>query len=308
MNAAPHFYSRALRCRRIVIRLGVALAVTLVGALAAARPAAAAGDFAAPERVREYRLKVPAKRVAAARSQVGSTDLAALGDDQGLAKYWQQQYRWTAAERALNRYPQYLARIGGVDLPFYYVRGERRDAPLLVLTQSAPGSILQLLDAVDALVHPSRHGGRADDAYTVVIPALQGSAFSSIEPAPDAELDNARLWHELLTEVIGRPRYWIHGDGIGAGVAQQLLRQYPQAASASDRGALPAMVPNDALLTDLLLSRLRRAGMQANLRLTAAALAGGDAEFWPAYISDPIVLKKSEVIVTEVGAGAPAGR
>ena len=56
-----------------------------------------------------------------------------------LAQYWITQYDWRKAEADLNRYPQFLARIGEYDIHFYYVRG-RGPKPLpLILTHGWPG-------------------------------------------------------------------------------------------------------------------------------------------------------------------------
>ena len=40
-----------------------------------------------------------------------------------LAQYWGEQFDWRKAETNLNRYPQFLARIGDYDIHFYHVKG-----------------------------------------------------------------------------------------------------------------------------------------------------------------------------------------
>lgn len=276
--------------------------ITAIAATAAvlmfALPAFAGGPFARSERVRQYDLQVSHKNLAAANAEVDADDLLALKADGSLAQYPIAEFPWYDAERALNAFPQYLGRVDGIDLPFYYVPAESRKAPVLLLTQSRPGSILQLLAGVDALTHPSRHGGKAADACTVVIAALPGSSFSALSRPATSDSTTARLWNELLTVVIGVPRYQVRGDGLGAGVAAQLLKQFPRVASNAKAGALPAAAADDQLLADLLLSRLDQNGMERNMRLFASALAQGDAGFWPNAISNPIVLAKMKVEVS----------
>src|SRR5690606_30779392 len=51
-----------------------------------------------------------------------------------LCDYWRDRYDWRAHEAALNRFPQYLAEVDGVDIHFYHVRGNGpAPFPLLLL-------------------------------------------------------------------------------------------------------------------------------------------------------------------------------
>jgi hypothetical protein len=259
---------------------------------------AAPGLFAQPDRVRQYDLQVSHKNLVAANAEIDADDLAALKPDGSLGAYPIASFAWFSAEKALNAYPQYLGRVDGIDLPFYYVAGEGRKPPVLLLTQSVPGSILQLLASADSLTHPSRHGGKAADAVTLVIAALPGSSFSALTRAATSDAATAALWNELLTGVIGVPRYQVHGEGLGGGVAKALLRQYPKTVTPSRLGT-PAAADDDALLADLLLSRLDQNGMERNMRLFAVAQTHGDQGFWPNAISNPIVLAKMKVEVSD---------
>jgi hypothetical protein len=48
---------------------------------------------------------------------------------EGLRQYWINRYDWRKAETRLNRYPQYMARVDGFDIQFYYVKGEGDSSP-----------------------------------------------------------------------------------------------------------------------------------------------------------------------------------
>lgn len=278
-----------------------AAAVLAAGLSLTALTAVAAGSvFAQPERIRQYDLQVSNKNLQAASAEIAAADLAALKPDGSLAQYPIRNFSWASAETRLNAQPQYLGRVDGVDLPFYYVPGESRKPPLLLLTQSTPGSIMQLLDSVDRLTHPSRHGGRAEDAVTVMIAALPGSSFSALTRPATSDIATARLWNELITVVIGAPRYRAHGEGLGAGAVGQLLRQYPQSVTASRIGNTGA-AGDDALLADLLLSRLDQNGMERNMRLFALAQTRKDQGFWPNVINNPIVLPRMKVEMSNTG-------
>jgi pimeloyl-ACP methyl ester carboxylesterase len=46
------------------------------------------------------------------------------------------------------------------------------------MTHGWPGSVLELLDAVGLLTDPTAHGGRAEDAFHLVLPSHPGYGFS----------------------------------------------------------------------------------------------------------------------------------
>src|ERR1700722_2237827 len=65
-----------------------------------------------------------------------------------LAQYWGEQFDWRTAEKNLNRYPQFLARVGDYDIHFYHVKGRGSPKPMpLILTHGWPGSVLEFIEA-----------------------------------------------------------------------------------------------------------------------------------------------------------------
>jgi len=68
-----------------------------------------------------------------------------------LAKYWIEQFDWRKAEVNLNRYPQFLARVGDYDIHFYYVKGLGPKPMPLILTHGWPGSVFEFLEAIGRL-------------------------------------------------------------------------------------------------------------------------------------------------------------
>jgi pimeloyl-ACP methyl ester carboxylesterase len=48
----------------------------------------------------------------------------------------------------------------------------------LIMTHGWPGSIIELLNVIDPLTNPTAHGGRAEDAFDIVIPSMPGYGFS----------------------------------------------------------------------------------------------------------------------------------
>lgn len=94
-----------------------------------------------------------------------------------LARYWQSSYDWRKAENRLNSFPQFLTNIDGLDIHFIHVRSHHENALPLIMTHGWPGSVFELLDVIGPLTDPTAHGGRADDAFHLVIPSIPDSAF-----------------------------------------------------------------------------------------------------------------------------------
>jgi pimeloyl-ACP methyl ester carboxylesterase len=168
-------------------------------------------------------VRWPSKELAADRSQ--GVQLATV---QELARYWATEYDWRRCEAKLNALPQFTTRIDGVDVHFIHVRSPRADALPLIMTHGWPGSVIELLEVVGPLVDPAAHGGRAEDAFDLVLPSLPGYGFSG-EPA-DVGWDPGRIAHAwaVLMDRLGYTRYVAQGGDQGAGVTDAMGRQAPE--------------------------------------------------------------------------------
>lgn len=85
-----------------------------------------------------------------------------------------------------------------------------------------PGSFVDFLDVIGPLVDPVAHGGRAEDAFDVVVPSMPGFGYST--PVVDRGWTMARVartWDALM-RALGYERYGIHGSDGGAMVAREL--------------------------------------------------------------------------------------
>jgi pimeloyl-ACP methyl ester carboxylesterase len=144
-----------------------------------------------------------------------------------LAEYWTTKYDWRKAEARLNRYPQFMAKVGDFDVHFYHVRGKGPRPVPIILTHGWPGSVLEFQEAIGPLTDPAKYGGSADDAFDVVVPSLPGFGFSSKPKAPIGPATTARLWHELMTSVLGYPKFGAQGGDWGSAVTTMLGRAFP---------------------------------------------------------------------------------
>ena len=150
----------------------------------------------------------------------------AYGCDAGylrrLCDHWLEGYDWRGAVADLNRYPQFTARIEDFDIHFVHVVGEADGQRPLILSHGWPGSHYEFWDVIDKLAWPSRHGGKAEDAFDLVIPSLPGFGFSSKPARPFGQRQTARLFNTLMTEVLGYDRYLAQGGDWGSLITSSL--------------------------------------------------------------------------------------
>src|SRR5215469_554377 len=58
-----------------------------------------------------------------------------------LCTYWVETYDWRTWEKALNRFPQFVANADGLDLHFYLEEGSGPAPKPLILSHGWPGSV-----------------------------------------------------------------------------------------------------------------------------------------------------------------------
>jgi pimeloyl-ACP methyl ester carboxylesterase len=194
---------------------------------------------AIPTDIRSFRIDIPDEALDDLRRRIAATrwPTRELVDDrsqgvqlatmQALARAWSTDYDWRACEARLNALPQATTEIDGAVIHFIHVRSRHDDALPLIMTHGWPGSVIELLDTIGPLTDPTAHGGRAEDAFHLVLPSLPGYGFSG-EPA-ELGWDSgriARAWAELMAR-LGYDRYVAQGGDVGALVTDVLARQAP---------------------------------------------------------------------------------
>ena len=115
----------------------------------------------------------PSKELVEDRSQ--GVQLAAA---QAIAGYWVDEYDFGRLERRLNALPQFKTEIDGLDIHFIHVESPHKNALPLIMTHGWPGSVVELLETIGPLTDPTAHGGRAEDAFHLVLPSIPGYGFS----------------------------------------------------------------------------------------------------------------------------------
>jgi pimeloyl-ACP methyl ester carboxylesterase len=190
--------------------------------------------------VRPFSVDVPAEAVEDLRGRIAATrwPTKELVDDrsqgvqldtiQALARYWTSDYDWRACQARLNALPQFTTEIDGLDIHFIHVRSRHEDSLPLIMTHGWPGSVIELLEAVGPLADPTAHGGRAEDAFDLVLPSIPGYGFSA-EPTDLGWYAGrvAEAWPKLMHR-LGYTRFVAQGGDVGAAVTDAMGRQAPE--------------------------------------------------------------------------------
>src|SRR5258707_158886 len=147
---------------------------------------------------------------------------------QALIAYWRDKYDLRRFEARINAFLQYRTRIDGLGIHFFHVRSPHPNALPIVLTHGWPGSFVEFMESMRPLSDPMRYGGRAEDAFHVVVPSLPGFAFSDKPTETGWDVDRiARAWATLMQR-LGYDRWVAQGGDWGAGVTHALAQQRPQ--------------------------------------------------------------------------------
>jgi len=198
----PTLSTMIVSARSAVVRaLGIALLAAPCYAMAASESGAntvasnsahtkrpAASDEAA---IRPFRVNMPQAALDDLRERLLATrwpDKETVPDRsqgpqlsqlQELVQYWGSSYDWRKAEAKLNALPQFTTNIDGIDIHFIHVRSRYKNARALIIAHGWPGSVFEQIKLIDPLTDPTKYGGRAEEAFDVVIPSLPGFGFSS---------------------------------------------------------------------------------------------------------------------------------
>jgi pimeloyl-ACP methyl ester carboxylesterase len=190
--------------------------------------------------IRHFQVDIPQQEIDELRSRIAATrwPTRELVDDrsqgvqlattQELARYWTTDYDWRRCEARLNALPQFKTEIDGVDVHFIHVKSPHENALPLIMTHGWPGSVVEMLETVGPLIDPTAHGGRAEDAFDLVLPSIPGYGFSGEPTAVGWDSGRvAQAWAELMHR-LGYTRYVAQGGDVGAEVTDALGRQAPE--------------------------------------------------------------------------------
>ena len=137
-----------------------------------------------------------------------------------LVAHWLESYDWRAAERSLNRLPQFKAVAGGEEIHLFHTRAQGPDAMPLLLLHGWPDSNFRFAKVLSTLAEVAD-----GQSFHVVAPSLPGFGFSTHRAMNNVE--TASLLVELM-KGLGYERFMVAGGDIGAIVAMTMADVAPQ--------------------------------------------------------------------------------
>jgi len=175
----------------------------------------------------ELRRRIEATRWPDRETVVDATQGVQLATTQALARYWATDYDWRKCEAKLNALPQFITQIDGLDIHFVHVRSKEKNALPLIVTHGWPGSIVEQLKIIGPLTDPNEFGGKAEDAFDVVIPSIPGYGFSG-KPSKTGwdPVHIAKAWTVLMKR-LGYTKFVAQGGDWGAVIVDMMGLQAP---------------------------------------------------------------------------------
>ena len=167
-----------------------ALGVTSLSSAQSPSPAASGAAASDDKAIRPFKFSASKEALADMRKRIAATrwpDKETVTDAsqgvqlatmQKLARYWATDYDWRKCEAKLKALPQFVTKIDGLDIHFIHVRSKEKNALPIIITHGWPGSIIEQMKIIGPLTDPVAHGGKAEDAFDVVIPSMPGYGFS----------------------------------------------------------------------------------------------------------------------------------
>jgi epoxide hydrolase-like protein len=182
------------------------------------------GKTADENAIRPFQVRIPEEALVDLRSRIAATRWpekepvadpsqgVQLATMQKLAHYWETGYDWRKCEAKLNALPQFVTTIDGVDIHFIHVRSKVPNALPIIITHGWPGSIVEQMKLIGPLTDPTAYGGKAEDAFDVVIPSIPGFGFSGKPTTTGWDPAHvARAWVTLMKR-LGYTRFVASGS------------------------------------------------------------------------------------------------
>ncbi|CAF0882930.1 unnamed protein product [Rotaria sordida] len=147
-----------------------------------------------------------------------------LAKARALIDYWRTKYDWRRFESEINKLPHFRTTIDGLRIHFIHVKSKHENALPLLLTHGWPGSFIEFIRTIPLLTDPTAFGGKAEDAFHVVIPSLPGYAFSDKPTETGWNIERiAKAWIVLMERL--DYKHWVAQGGDWGGVITTILGQ-----------------------------------------------------------------------------------
>jgi pimeloyl-ACP methyl ester carboxylesterase len=179
------------------------------------------------EDLNDLRNRIKATKWPDAETVDDNTQGVPLATMKKLAAYWANGYDWRKIETRLNNLPQFVTTIDNVAIHFIHIRSKHKNALPVIITHGWPGSVIEQLKIIDPLINPTAYGGKAEDAFDVIIPSIPGYGFSG-KPAQAGwdPVHIAKAWIELMKR-LGYKKFVAQGGDWGDAISEQMALLAP---------------------------------------------------------------------------------
>ena len=140
-----------------------------------------------------------------------------------LCNYWQNDFDWRKQEAYLNSFEQFTTEIDDLNIHFLHLKGQSHKRIPLLLTHGWPDSFVRFLKIIPLLTATDENGF----SFDVVVPSIPGYGFSDKAKKPGMNAKKiAEIFHTLMTEKLGYPKFVAHGGDWGSSITEQLAANY----------------------------------------------------------------------------------
>jgi pimeloyl-ACP methyl ester carboxylesterase len=181
---------------------------------------------ASDEELAELKRRIAATRWPERETVNDDTQGVRLDTIQKLANHWL-NHDWRKVEARINSYPNFVTEVDGLDMHFIHVKSKHEGALPLIVTHGWPGSVIEQLKIIDPLTDPTAHGGKAEDAFDVVIPSMPGYGFSGKPSTTGWGPERIASGSIALMKRLGYDRFVASGGDWGALITDFIGVQAP---------------------------------------------------------------------------------
>nr|AKF11870.1 putative juvenile hormone epoxide hydrolase 1 [Leptinotarsa decemlineata] len=144
-----------------------------------------------------------------------------------VVDFWKSKYNWREREKYLNKFPQFLINIQGLDLHYIHVKPKLQDGvkiiPLLLL-HGWPGSLREFYDILPILTRPQND---KKIAFEVIAPHIPGYGFSKGAVKPGLGAAQIALVFKNMMKELGFKKFYVQGGDFGSIILQHMSVLYP---------------------------------------------------------------------------------
>ncbi|XP_011691228.1 PREDICTED: juvenile hormone epoxide hydrolase 1-like [Wasmannia auropunctata] len=148
-----------------------------------------------------------------------------------VLEYWRTKYNWTHREALLNKYPQYMTNIQGLDIHFYHVKPhippERKNLKVLplLIVHGWPGSVVEFQKIIPMLTTPRPD---KDFVFEVIAPSIPGYGFSQAAVRQGLCTPQIAVIFKNLMLRLGFNKFYTQGGDWGAAIVAHLSSLFPE--------------------------------------------------------------------------------